>query len=425
MLMARIKYVITMLLPRLLLFFAFYFLLPVLTSVQLHAQNLVTNGNCDTYTTPPNTYGQVCYGTGWTSPSGTCSVIVGTGSPDYYNTNGSGGAKPPATFWSSLMPHSGSGMQGFAGYYTSSGSPYREYIQYHLSSPMVPGVLYQVSWFISNGSTTFHGYGCNHIGAYFSTTAVTQTGGSVMPYVPQVQDTAVLFSTTWVQKSFTFTPAAPYTYITIGNFYSNANTTVQQFVSPSTVVGAYYYVDDVVVQPAAVLPVEMLAFSGTSQGSVNHLSWVTATEWNNDFFALERSMDGAYFTEIGRIKGHGTTSDSYTYQFEDGDVTGTLNYYRLRQTDFNGSFRYSEIIAIRSSGRKTSRWAYLEGTGTLVIASVTPGQFELFNANGQVMMTGNLDGNAVRRIDVSWLGKGLYLLRYGGSGENTVRIIRP
>ena len=78
------------------------------------SQNLCTNGDFDSFTTLPNNYAQVCYANGWTSPSGVCALVVGTGSPDYYNTGGTGGCKPPATWWATVSPHSGAGMEGFA-----------------------------------------------------------------------------------------------------------------------------------------------------------------------------------------------------------------------------------------------------------------------------------------------------------------------
>lgn len=80
--------------------------------IPVKGQNLCTNGDFDTYTTLPNNYAQVCYANGWTSPSGICALVVGTGSPDYYNTGGSGGSKPPATWWATVSPHSGTGMEG-------------------------------------------------------------------------------------------------------------------------------------------------------------------------------------------------------------------------------------------------------------------------------------------------------------------------
>ena len=95
-------------------FIAGQLIILLLISGTLAGQNLCTNGDFDTYTTLPNNYAQVCYANGWSSPSGACALVVGTGSPDYYNTGGTGGCKPPTTWWATVTPHSGAGMEGFA-----------------------------------------------------------------------------------------------------------------------------------------------------------------------------------------------------------------------------------------------------------------------------------------------------------------------
>lgn len=92
---------------------------------------------------------------------------------------------------------------------------------------------------------------------------------------------------------------------------------------------------------AGVLPVELISFSTECQRGEAHLSWSTASETNNDYFTIERSEDAEHYTEIGRIKGAGTTSFVQHYSFTDDlESLSSENetvYYRLSQTDFDGT----------------------------------------------------------------------------------------
>ncbi len=100
--------------------------------------------------------------------------------------------------------------------------------------------------------------------------------------------------------------------------------------------------------PPLVLPVELISF--TAQGDLNGvvLHWSTATEENNDYFAVEHSIDGAHFVEIGRVEGMGTTSEIQYYGFVHRTPINGRNYYRLRQTDFDeDSYEYSPIAVVK------------------------------------------------------------------------------
>ncbi len=98
------------------------------------------------------------------------------------------------------------------------------------------------------------------------------------------------------------------------------------------------------------LPVELTAFEGVFKEGEVHLSWRTASEQNNAGFEVERSLDRETFTQIGFVRGNGTTTEAQNYNFTD---RGTFNaqkvYYRLKQVDFDGQFEYSNIIEVNIS----------------------------------------------------------------------------
>ncbi len=76
------------------------------------------------------------------------------------------------------------------------------------------------------------------------------------------------------------------------------------------------------------------------------LNWVTSSELNNDFFELQRSTTGESFEKIGTVKGAGTTVKETRYQFNDKSPVRGINYYRLKQVDFDGKHTYSDLVSI-------------------------------------------------------------------------------
>ncbi|MEX0812861.1 MAG: T9SS type A sorting domain-containing protein [Chitinophagales bacterium] len=97
------------------------------------------------------------------------------------------------------------------------------------------------------------------------------------------------------------------------------------------------------------LPIELLEFAGKKSGSSVALQWVTATEINNDYYSLERSLDGINFTSIATINGAGNSLEQLNYQHFDSDPADGINYYRLKQTDFDGTYTYSSVISVEFS----------------------------------------------------------------------------
>lgn len=96
--------------------------------------------------------------------------------------------------------------------------------------------------------------------------------------------------------------------------------------------------------PCAVLPIELVSFEVYKKENYNNVTWVTATELNNDYFTLERSNDGFNWVEIYVADGLGTSSTPKLYEHKDFDFTkNSINYYRLKQTDFDGGYKYFNI----------------------------------------------------------------------------------
>lgn len=89
------------------------------------------------------------------------------------------------------------------------------------------------------------------------------------------------------------------------------------------------------------LPIDLLSFDARCEDQEARLNWEVASQINNDFFSIERSLDGKYFEKIGEIDGEGNISTYKEYNFIDNNYFLLKNiknqiYYRLKQTDFDG-----------------------------------------------------------------------------------------
>ena len=96
-----------------------------------------------------------------------------------------------------------------------------------------------------------------------------------------------------------------------------------------------------------VLPIELLVFDAETAGAQQVLtSWTTATESNNAYFTVERSADAAVFTPVGTVQGAGNSQQLIRYTWLDTEPLSGLSYYRLRQTDFDGTSTTSALAAV-------------------------------------------------------------------------------
>ena len=109
----------------------------------------------------------------------------------------------------------------------------------------------------------------------------------------------------------------------------------------------------------SILPITLLSFEATNiQNKAVLVEWITTTETNNDFFTIERSTDAINFEQIGTVQGAGNSITLLNYQYMDATSNlkpPTLNtlYYRLKQTDFNGNYEYSDIKAVKLENNKS------------------------------------------------------------------------
>jgi hypothetical protein len=177
------------------------------------------------------------------------------------------------------------------------------------------------------------------------------------------------------------------------------------------------------------LPVEFLYFKASATEGHANLNWATASETNNKHFQVQKQV-GEAWKNIGTVKGHGTTIEKQSYNFQDPDVkAGQTYYYRLKQVDFDGSYEYSDVKAVtisRDEASQTSALAvYPNPAGqTLNVAFTGNGgnrlRVTIRNAQGQIVYRNEWDteNKALRKaLQVSGLQPGAYVLMLKGQNR--------
>jgi hypothetical protein len=98
------------------------------------------------------------------------------------------------------------------------------------------------------------------------------------------------------------------------------------------------------------LPVKLVSFKAAATSAGMKLAWATATELNSSYFAVERSTDAKTWTALTQVSFQGNSNVQNNYSFTDAAAPAGLTYYRLKMVDFDGTFEYSGVVSVRSSG---------------------------------------------------------------------------
>jgi hypothetical protein len=165
-----------------------------------------------------------------------------------------------------------------------------------------------------------------------------------------------------------------------------------------------------------VLPVEFARFTAKRSGNAVILDWSTASERNNSHFVVERSADGRVFAAIDEVRGAGSTTVLQQYKYTDDTPLQYLSYYRLKQVDFDGRFKYSPIRSVLAGRRGEIVMAPSPATdrvtAVLEAAATEGGDWQVFDASGRLAQSGVWPAEAGRLdLDVAALPQGIYMFR--------------
>ena len=170
------------------------------------------------------------------------------------------------------------------------------------------------------------------------------------------------------------------------------------------------------------LPVEFTEFNVRIEKSVILLSFSTLSEINNDYFTIERSADGFNYTDIGTIQGAGNSNELRNYDFEDYRPLSGMNYYRIRQTDFDGRYGFSDVRAIRFNSNVAVSIAPLASSDEITVdTGLESFQILLFDTTGRLVKTSS--GFYRTALTVSDLQQGIYYLHIKGDSYQGIHKI--
>lgn len=183
-------------------------------------------------------------------------------------------------------------------------------------------------------------------------------------------------------------------------------------------------------QTVTTLPIGLLNFEVASSGNVVALSWTTSSEQDNDYFSLERSVNGTDWQQLGTVDGAGTTNQQRSYTFTDKDPLPGILYYRLRQVDLNGDEIFSAIESVEVTFQSEDK--------VRVYPNPSNGKFQVFIAGSEVKQgtmrvrdfsghtlfeQADLKGN-VFNVDLSNHSAGVFLLEMEIDGNlSTMRVV--
>ena len=225
----------------------------ILTSNFCFGQNLITNGNFDTYTTCPLGGNLLSNASPW--------LNLALLSPDFlHKCSYAYSSSVPTNYYGYQIPHNGNGYAGIYASQTGAGPNVREYISIQLGQTLQSGNTYYLQFYVSLSNTS--NYGVTTIGAYFSDSVTLPMNGYIIDVTPQIVNStqALIDTADWEVISGTYTALGGEKYLTIGNFEDDLNSGIQQVGGPYN--RSYYYIDNVSV-------------------SIDSISWLTApTEIN-------------------------------------------------------------------------------------------------------------------------------------------------
>lgn len=175
------------------------------------------------------------------------------------------------------------------------------------------------------------------------------------------------------------------------------------------------------------LPVTLVNFSLHKEEQQASLTWETTLEINASHFDVERSADGRLWQNIGRVAAKGNSNSPATYAFRDPAPLsdrngGSLRYYRLKMSDLDDTFTYSNILSASWEIPLPVLSAYPNpATTRLKIETSVPGRLLLYDVAGRRLR--ELDAQAgVNEIDVRSLPAGMYFVEFNGSSLRWVKM---
>ncbi len=187
-----------------------------------------------------------------------------------------------------------------------------------------------------------------------------------------------------------------------------------------------------VVIPLGPLPVSLLSFTGQQINAQHVLNWQTSSEANSSHFELQYSPTGVSFATIGSVLAQGQSNVLTNYTYTHTNPTKGNNYYRLKQIDKDGKYKYSNIILLRILQQKASVLVYPNPTAevlNIVLSNYTNTgnvTIKIYDVQGKLITNNNFKkDNTNITINVTTMAKGIYTLQINDNNDiSTIKFIK-
>jgi hypothetical protein len=164
---------------------------------------------------------------------------------------------------------------------------------------------------------------------------------------------------------------------------------------------------------SAPLPVQLVSFSGNRVTEGVELIWKTSQEKNSQSFEIERSSDATDYKNIGKIDALGNSSVGKSYQFTDSNPVEGINYYRLKQIDFDKNFTYLRPISVIFASEERDLVLYPNPSSQTIKLPLSFVQgsstLNIYNFNGKLVKQINSSESNLN-INIDDLPSGTYLI---------------
>lgn len=185
--------------------------------------------------------------------------------------------------------------------------------------------------------------------------------------------------------------------------------------------GLQSYVENLYV----TLPVELVSFDVVMDDRKAVVSWETSTETNNDYFIIERSIDGITFDSLVSVQGSGESHELLYYSFVDGNPLVGRSYYRLSQVDYHGALTHHNIVSLENTDVNQIKF-YPNPVADFIFTNVDLTNFSISIKDTQGVdqygISTNIDG--LPAIDIHHVESGVYFLTIYDNRDQTTKSFR-
>ena len=176
-----------------------------------------------------------------------------------------------------------------------------------------------------------------------------------------------------------------------------------------------------------VLPIDLISFTANCKEDVVEVDFSVASQQNNDYFLVERSIDGVEWAELGTLQGENKSTNHKDYSILDFTPIDGMSYYRLTQVDFDGKFKVFPPIYNSCNSKETNLSMVVypipvinEFTFEISLDDYQGSDvfYNIINMQGAIVLTGSLELNKgfnAQTIDIDQLTSGIYMLSVNNS----------